>query len=103
MGAVRAGDILDRQRLEWAMREHGVSAVMHFAAYAYVGELVGEPREILPQQCNRRPDPARRHACARRRQVRVFEHVRHLWRSRRRRSSRRSTVRRPSIRMAAPS
>jgi UDP-arabinose 4-epimerase len=37
------GDILDRERLEWAFREHRITAVMHFAAYAYVGESVGDP------------------------------------------------------------
>jgi UDP-arabinose 4-epimerase len=37
------GDILDRERLEWAMREHDIKAVMHFAAFAYVGESVSDP------------------------------------------------------------
>jgi UDP-arabinose 4-epimerase len=47
-GAVRwgpfvEGDIADRLRLCAALAEHRVSAVMHFAAYAYVGESVADP------------------------------------------------------------
>jgi UDP-glucose-4-epimerase GalE len=37
------GDIADRPRLCAALAEHRVAAVMHFAAYAYVGESVGNP------------------------------------------------------------
>ncbi|MEM6611690.1 MAG: UDP-glucose 4-epimerase GalE [Cyanobacteria bacterium P01_C01_bin.72] len=37
------GDIGDRQLLDQIFREHQVTAVMHFAAYAYVGESVNEP------------------------------------------------------------
>jgi UDP-arabinose 4-epimerase len=37
------GDIADHTRLRAAITEHRVSAVMHFAAYAYVGESVGDP------------------------------------------------------------
>jgi UDP-arabinose 4-epimerase len=37
------GDIADHTRLRAAMTKHRVSAVMHFAAYAYVGESVGDP------------------------------------------------------------
>ena len=47
-GAVRwgplvEGDLHDRARLAAAMREHAIGAVMHFAAFAYVGESVGDP------------------------------------------------------------
>lgn len=42
-GPLVHGDILDRERVEWTMREHGIRAVMHFAAFAYVGELVSDP------------------------------------------------------------
>ena len=42
-GPLVEGDLHDRTRLVAAMREHRVAAVMHFAAFAYVGESVGEP------------------------------------------------------------
>ena len=42
-GPLVEGDIADRPRLCAALAEHRVAAVMHFAAYAYVGELVGNP------------------------------------------------------------
>jgi UDP-glucose-4-epimerase GalE len=42
-GPLEVGDIRDRERLDAAMRRHAVQAVMHFAAYAYVGESVREP------------------------------------------------------------
>lgn len=47
-GAIRGlplveGDILDQPLLERALREHGSEAVMHFAAYTYVGESVTDP------------------------------------------------------------
>jgi UDP-arabinose 4-epimerase len=37
------GDLADRKRLVASIREHRVSAVMHFAAFAYVGESVADP------------------------------------------------------------
>jgi UDP-glucose-4-epimerase GalE len=37
------GDIDDRALVQRVLREHRVEAVMHFAAFAYVGESVGEP------------------------------------------------------------
>jgi UDP-arabinose 4-epimerase len=37
------GDILDRGRLEEVLKKYKPSAVMHFAAYAYVGESVENP------------------------------------------------------------
>jgi UDP-glucose-4-epimerase GalE len=42
-GPLIEGDIADGDRLGAAITEHGASAVMHFAAYAYVGESVGDP------------------------------------------------------------
>lgn len=46
--AVRYGPLVeapleDRAALEEAMRTHAVSAVMHFAAYAYIGESLADP------------------------------------------------------------
>jgi UDP-arabinose 4-epimerase len=42
-GPLVEGDLADRERLVAAIREHRVSAVMHFAAFAYVGESVADP------------------------------------------------------------
>ena len=42
-GPFEEGDILDRGRLDEVMRRHRPQAVMHFAAYAYVGESVENP------------------------------------------------------------
>lgn len=42
-GPLIEADIADRGRLRAAMVEHQVAAVMHFAAYAYVGESIGDP------------------------------------------------------------
>src|SRR5207302_1259202 len=42
-GPLVEGDLHDRARLVAALREHGIGAVMHFAAFAYVGESVTEP------------------------------------------------------------
>jgi len=42
-GPLIEGDLHDRERLVAAMRSHRVEAVMHFAAFAYVGESVTCP------------------------------------------------------------
>src|SRR6202022_3987059 len=42
-GPLVEGDLADRERLVRAMQTHRVSAVMHFAAFAYVGESVADP------------------------------------------------------------
>ncbi len=42
-GPLVEGDILDRPVLDAALREYKPVAVMHFAAFAYVGESVGDP------------------------------------------------------------
>jgi UDP-glucose-4-epimerase GalE len=42
-GPLVEGDIADRVRLSAAITEHRVSAIMHFAALAYVGESVCNP------------------------------------------------------------
>ena len=36
-------DLLDQDALETALRDHRIDAVMHFAAFAYVGESVTDP------------------------------------------------------------
>ena len=42
-GPLEIGDITDQARLEAVMRKHRVTAVVHFAALAYVGESMQEP------------------------------------------------------------
>ena len=42
-GPLEEGDISDYTRLEAVMRKYNPKAVMHFAAYAYVGESVEKP------------------------------------------------------------
>src|SRR4029079_9336619 len=42
-GALVEGELHDRARLVRALRGHEVSAVMHFAAFAYVGESMVDP------------------------------------------------------------
>jgi UDP-arabinose 4-epimerase len=37
------GDLADRATIAETIRRHGVDAVMHFAAFAYVGESVSRP------------------------------------------------------------
>ena len=42
-GPLERGDILDRERLDVVIRKYRPQAVIHFAAYAYVGESVSDP------------------------------------------------------------
>jgi len=42
-GPFELGDILDRNRLDGVLRKYKPEAVIHFAAYAYVGESVKNP------------------------------------------------------------
>ena len=42
-GPLEFGDISDRQRLDQVIYQHKPEAIMHFAAYAYVGESVQDP------------------------------------------------------------
>ena len=42
-GRLIEGDLLDGARLAAAFRDHSIDAVMHFAAFAYVGESVTDP------------------------------------------------------------
>ena len=42
-GPLERGDILDAARLSFVMKESGASAVIHLAAFAYVGESVADP------------------------------------------------------------
>ena len=42
-GPLERGDILDRTRLNQVLAQYKPEAVMHFAAFTYVGESVGDP------------------------------------------------------------
>ena len=42
-GPLEVGDIADRSRLDAVIAEHHPQAVMHFAAFTYVGESVADP------------------------------------------------------------
>ena len=42
-GPLENGDLNDKERLRQVMRKHRPEAVIHFAAYAYVGESVTDP------------------------------------------------------------
>lgn len=42
-GRLVEGDLLDQSQVEQVLREKKIDAVMHFAAYAYVGESVTDP------------------------------------------------------------
>ncbi|PWV95752.1 UDP-arabinose 4-epimerase [Hoeflea marina] len=42
-GPLERGDIGDRDRLDAVIRQHRPEAVLHFAAFAYVGESVADP------------------------------------------------------------
>ncbi len=41
------GDIGDRAKVAETIRRHNIGAVMHFAAFAYVGELVEQPEKYF--------------------------------------------------------
>ncbi|MFQ5442579.1 MAG: UDP-glucose 4-epimerase GalE, partial [Thermodesulfobacteriota bacterium] len=42
-GVLEEGDLTDKKAVEGVFEKYGPSAVMHFAAYAYVGESVTDP------------------------------------------------------------
>jgi UDP-arabinose 4-epimerase len=42
-GPLERGDILDRRRLDDVIEQYRPAAIMHFAAFAYVGESVADP------------------------------------------------------------
>ena len=46
-GPFEAGDIGDRERLAAVLAQHDIGAVMHFAAFAYVGESVTAPERYF--------------------------------------------------------
>lgn len=42
-GPLEVGDIADRARLDEVLAAHDIAAVMHFAAFAFVGESIADP------------------------------------------------------------
>ena len=44
-GPLVVGDVLDSAKVSSIIREHGVQAVMHFAAFSAVGESVSDPQK----------------------------------------------------------
>ncbi len=80
-GRLIEGELADRPRLEQALRAHRIEAVMHFAAFALVGESVADPARVLLQQRRVHAGLARRDAQRRRPADRVFQHDGHLRRS----------------------
>ena len=73
-----------------------VDAVIHFAAYAYVGESVTDPAQVLPQQRRQHARPcSTRMLAARRRDVVFSQHLRDLRRAASRCRSPRTTRRTP--------
>ena len=46
-GPLVVADIADRSRVKSAVKEFGIGAVIHFAAYAYVGESVRKPQKYF--------------------------------------------------------
>lgn len=46
-GPLVEGDLADRALVDRVLKEHRITAVIHFAAYAYVGESVSHPRKYF--------------------------------------------------------
>lgn len=46
-GPLERGDIADRARVEAIIRQYDIGAVVHFAAFAYVGESMTEPAKYF--------------------------------------------------------
>lgn len=76
-GPLIEGDIADRDHLTEVLRNYGISAIMHFAAFAYVGESVTNPRRYFENNVTKSLvllDRRRRSAV-----LRLFIELRHLW------------------------
>ena len=46
-GPLEIGDLADRERVRAVLEAHRITAVVHFAAHAYVGESIAEPRKYF--------------------------------------------------------
>lgn len=51
-GPLIVGDVADRVVVESTIREHRIEGAIHFAAYAYVGESVQNPRKYFANNCS---------------------------------------------------
>lgn len=51
-GPLVEGDLRDQARLRAALREYSIQAVMHFAAFAYVGESMAQPGMYFDNNCS---------------------------------------------------
>ena len=91
-GPLVEGDLADRERLIATLQTHRISAVMHFAAYAYVGEFGGRPGTLLPEQPRRHAIADRGDARSPGGQDRLFVDMRHLRSSQRQSYPRDSTA-----------
>ena len=75
-GPLVRGDLADRALLVDVMKRHRVDAVIHFAAYAYVGESVTNPRKYFGNNVVGHAEPAGRDAGRGRALTRVLLDVR---------------------------
>jgi len=46
-GPLEKGDLADRDFILKTLRKHGIDSVIHFAAFAYVGESMSDPRKYF--------------------------------------------------------
>ncbi len=72
------GNVGDQELVRSLFQKHNFSAVIHFAAFAYVGESVTDPSEILLEQHCRTNRPASGDAGIFMQAFRIFIHLRHL-------------------------
>jgi UDP-glucose 4-epimerase len=78
-GQLEVGDIADQTRVREVMERHRPAAVMHFAAFAYVGESVENP--LLYYRNNVSGTTALLEAISRNTTLRVLLDLRDLWHS----------------------
>ena len=72
------GDLRDVDHLDQLLIGHRIEAVIHFAAFAYVGESVTDPAKYYLNNLVHSAQPAGAGPPARHRQVRLLQHLRHL-------------------------
>ena len=81
-GPLEVGDIADRARLDAVIAHYRPEAVMHFAAYAYVGESVQDPAKYYRNNVAGTLTLLEALVRPRHRPHRLLQHLRHLRRSR---------------------
>jgi len=78
-GPLEIGDIADRERLNAVIAKYRPTAIMHFAAFTYVGESVQDPGKYYRNNVAGTLtllEAARDHGIER---FIFFQHLRHLW------------------------